>query len=115
MDGEKIETDVQTADYIVYTVKRGETLSTIAAKYNLTWWELAKYNGIENPNYIISGQLLRVPAEKSRKYTVAKGDSLWKIAKEYYGSGWKYPEIVRANGMTKVAINPGDVLIIPYI
>ena len=115
MDGEKIETDEQPADYIVYKVKRGETLSSIAAKYNLTWYELAKYNGIENPDYIIAGQLLRVPTEKSRKYTVAKGDSLWKIAKEYYGSGWKYPEIVRANGMTKAAINPGDVLIIPNI
>ena len=30
-------------------------------------------------------------------YTVVKGDSLWKIAKKYYGSGAMYTKIVKAN------------------
>lgn len=33
----------------------------------------------------------------TRKYTVKKGDTLWAIAKKYYGSGAKYPKIVAAN------------------
>lgn len=30
-------------------------------------------------------------------YEVRKGDTLWKIAKEYYGDGSLYPEIFKAN------------------
>jgi nucleoid-associated protein YgaU len=30
-------------------------------------------------------------------YEVKKGDTLWKIAKEYYGDGSLYPEIFKAN------------------
>ena len=33
----------------------------------------------------------------SKKYKVKKGDTLWAIAKKYYGSGAKYPKIVSAN------------------
>lgn len=32
-----------------------------------------------------------------RKYTVRKGDTLWAIAKNYYGNGAKYTKIVDAN------------------
>lgn len=32
-----------------------------------------------------------------KKYTVKKGDTLWAIAKKYYGSGAQYPKIVNAN------------------
>lgn len=30
-------------------------------------------------------------------YEVKKGDTLWKIAKEFYGDGSLYPEIFKAN------------------
>lgn len=30
-------------------------------------------------------------------YTVVKGDTLWDIAKDFFGSGAKYPAIVNAN------------------
>lgn len=33
----------------------------------------------------------------ARKYTVKKGDTLWGIAKKYYGNGAKYTKIVNAN------------------
>lgn len=32
-----------------------------------------------------------------KKYVVKKGDTLWAIAKKYYGSGAQYPKIVNAN------------------
>ena len=41
-----------------YTVVTGDTLSGIAAKFNTTVEELARKNGIENPNYIIVGQVI---------------------------------------------------------
>lgn len=49
------------------------------------------------------------------RYTVKKGDSLWKISKRYYGTGWKYAVIAKANGIKGNRILPGQVLIIPDI
>lgn len=51
-------------------------------------------------------------------YTVQKGDSLSKIAKEYYGDAMKYPTIFEANKpMLKDPnlIYPGQVLRIPAV
>lgn len=43
-----------------YTVKAGDTLSGIAAKYGTTYQEIAKKNGIANPNKIYVGQVLKI-------------------------------------------------------
>lgn len=43
-----------------YTVQPGDTLSGIAAKYGTTYQELAKKNGIANPNLIYPGQIIRI-------------------------------------------------------
>lgn len=43
-----------------YTVKRGDTLSGIAAKYGTSWKRLADINGIANPNLIYPGQVLKI-------------------------------------------------------
>lgn len=43
-----------------YTVKAGDTLSAIAAKYGTTVDALAKKNGISNPNLIYAGQVLKI-------------------------------------------------------
>lgn len=45
----------------VYTVKAGDTLSGIAAKYGTTYQALAQYNGISNPNVIYPGQTIKIP------------------------------------------------------
>ena len=45
---------------IYYTVKKGDTLSEIAAKYGTTYQSIAKLNGIANPNKIYAGQKIRV-------------------------------------------------------
>ena len=49
----------QTA-HVYYVVKRGDTLSAIASKYGTTYQQLAKINGIANPNKIYPGQKIRV-------------------------------------------------------
>lgn len=46
---------------IVYTVKKGDTLSDIASKYNTTYQKIAKYNNISNPNKIYIGQIIKIP------------------------------------------------------
>ena len=41
-----------------HTVRHGENLITIAARYGLDWMELAAANNIANPNKIYAGQVL---------------------------------------------------------
>jgi len=52
-----------------------------------------------------------------RSYTVKAGDSLWKIAQQFYGNGSQYPKIIAGNPGRlkdeKTVIHPGDVLTIP--
>lgn len=45
---------------VVYTVKRGDTLSAIAKKYGTTYQKIAADNGIKNPNLIRVGQKLTI-------------------------------------------------------
>lgn len=46
---------------VLYTIKRGDTLSEIAAKYDTTVNEIATLNNISNPNLIYAGNIIRVP------------------------------------------------------
>lgn len=50
-----------TPSDIIYIVKKGDTLSGIAKKYNTTYQSLAKYNNIKNPNLIFIGQKIKIP------------------------------------------------------
>jgi LysM repeat protein len=65
----------------------------------------------------VSNQMTIVePQEQSKFHTVEKGDTLSKIAKQYYGDMMKYPAIFEANKpMLKDPdeIYPGQVLRIP--
>ena len=46
----------------VYVVKKGDTLSKIAQKYNTTYQALAKLNNIKDPDKIYVGQKLKIRA-----------------------------------------------------
>ena len=56
-------------------------------------------------------------APQVKTYTVKAGDSLWKIAQQFYGNGSQYPKIIAGNPGRlkddKTVIHPGDVLVIP--
>lgn len=59
---------------------------------------------------------VKAPAPEAKFYTVKSGDTLSKIAREYYGDAGRYPEIFEANKpMLKDPdkIYPGQVLRIP--
>lgn len=60
-------------DVTVYTVKKGDTLSQIAAKYGTTYQAIAAYNGIKNPNVIRVGQKIKIPASTAPA-ALKKGD-----------------------------------------
>lgn len=45
---------------VYYTVRAGDNLSAIAARYGTTWQHIRDLNGLSNPNLIHPGQRLRV-------------------------------------------------------
>jgi LysM repeat protein len=48
-------------DEIIHVIQRGETIGNIARRYGVGVWNLARYNGITNPDVIYVGQPLRIP------------------------------------------------------
>lgn len=44
-----------------YTVKKGDTLSEIGAKYGVSYQKIAKANNIDNPDLIFPGQKFIIP------------------------------------------------------
>jgi LysM repeat protein/GH25 family lysozyme M1 (1,4-beta-N-acetylmuramidase) len=56
-----------------YTVKRGDTLSSIAYKFRTTVRTLANLNHIKNINFIRTGQVLKVPGTPSQQVSKSKG------------------------------------------
>ena len=114
-----------------HTVRRGETLDTIARLYGLTREQILKSNNISNPNLIYAGQQLLVwgppvaadattavessapPAEAvpTTTYIVQPGEHLAQIARRF---GVSVNDLVQANNLA----NPnfiffGQSLVIP--
>lgn len=101
-----------------YTVKAGDTLSGIAAKFNTTYQKIASDNGISNPNLIYPGQVLKInggvaPSNNTPNetvYIVKSGDTLSGIASKY---GTTYQKIAKDNNISNPnVIYPGQKLII---
>lgn len=92
-----------------YTVKAGDTLSAIAAKYGTTYQALASANSISNPNDIYVGQVIKVSATvtaassqtvsstSSGSYTVKFGDTLYGIA---LANGLNWRTLAKQNGIS---------------
>lgn len=55
-----VASSTHKAPQIYYTVRPGDTLSGIAAKYHTTWQRLARINRITDPNLIYPGQKLKI-------------------------------------------------------
>jgi len=108
----------QTRD-LYHTVRRGETLSSIASQYGLRISQLEAMNGLASRHRIRVGQKLRLPGEHDSGqqlvavsatqspppeppptngfYTVARGDSLWSIARRFEMSE---EDLAVANGLS---------------
>ncbi len=109
---------VQSQD-AVHIVKRGEQLLQIARRYGVSVDSLISYNGIADPNTIVTGQRLLIPGLNPDSsveygalanpdalpagngyYTVRQGDTLSEIAQRY---GVNAADLMRLNGMTNAS------------
>ncbi len=67
---------------IIYTVKNGDTLYSIAREFGVTIAELERFNGLPDANLITVGQDVLIPVSGSI-HTVTAGESLYSIASHY--------------------------------
>ncbi|GGC78545.1 hypothetical protein GCM10007216_06280 [Thalassobacillus devorans] len=94
----------------VYTVKAGDTLYSIAKKYNVSVSDIVAANQLANANLIQVGQKLIIPVS-TVSYTVKSGDTLYSIARNH---GTTVAKIASANNITNTSlIFPGQQLVIP--
>ncbi len=68
---------------IIYVVKQGDTLWSIARRHQLTASAVAAANGLADPDAIKPGQQLRIPSGGEVYHTVQPGETLWQIALRY--------------------------------
>lgn len=91
----------------IYTVKSGDSLYSIARKYNVTVNDLMKYNNLTS-NLLSIGQQIRIPTSgTSNTYTVKSGDSLYSIAKKYNTT---VDRLKSKNNLTSNLLSIGQVL-----
>lgn len=112
-------TDKIPGDYVVYTVKKGDSLWNIANLYNVSVNDIVDYNNLGTTLLQVGQQLLiptggiDMPTEDDEigiTYVVKSGDSLWSIAKRYDVS---VDELKNANNLSSNLLTIGQELVIP--
>ena len=56
--------DEESGETFVYIVQAGDSLSNIATRYGISLQQLVEINGLNDPNYVFSGQRLVIPADE---------------------------------------------------
>ena len=112
-----------------YTVVSGDTLYSIASRFNTTVSEIKQLNNLTN-NTLSIGQKLLIPTleepgdteipelppennetpPETEIYIVEKGDSLWLIAKKYNTT---VDELISLNNLNSINLQIGDKLLVP--
>ena len=99
-----------------YTVKAGDTLWSIARRFNTTVEDLMKYNNLSS-DVINVGTVLTIPTTtdsstnlNSSMYVVKAGDTLWNIAKRYNTT---VENLMMMNNLTTDLITIGQRLMVP--
>ena len=104
----------------IHIVKQGDSLFSIAQKYNVSLEEVLKLNSsITNQDVIDEGMRVRIPSSTttdsdSKQYVVRQGDTLWKLAQAY---GLPLSEMIKHNPQLK---NPnvlmtGEIVNVPNL
>ena len=122
-------------DKIVYRVRRGDVLGTIARRYRVRVSDIRRWNNLRG-NMIRTGQRLRIwlrpgrgggapvstaiaksttpatglPIPNSKTHQVQSGDTLWSISRRY--KGLSIQQIKSLNNLKNNKIKPGQKLII---
>ena len=115
----KLFTKDEDSNFKDYEIQQGESLTSIATDNKVSVVDLMNANKeIKNPDYIKSGTVLKIPPrrkekkENKNKYTIQKGDNLYKIAKD---NNLNLNQLLKANSQIKNAnqISVGQEINVP--
>ncbi len=91
-----------------YVIRAGDTLSKIAARFGISWQELARANGLSEHDILAVGGTLVIPQARgaaggasARAHTIANGDTIIALAQRY-GVDWR--ELLRINGLSETSL-----------
>nr|MCU0383902.1 LysM peptidoglycan-binding domain-containing protein [Cyclobacteriaceae bacterium] len=115
-------------DKVVYRVRSGDVLGSIAIRYNVRVADIKKWNNLRS-NTIRVGQRLNIwlkpsaikkdttaqqkiiiPLPDSKTYTVQEGDTLWSISRKF--EGLSIEKIKELNNLQTNSIQPGQKLVL---
>jgi len=104
-----------TTKVVKHTIKKGETLYTIAQKYHTSIDEIKKRNKITSEHILQLGEILTVPTNTYFSglvgHEIEEGDSIESIAKKYNST---VGDILLANGISAdEELEEGDTLKVP--
>lgn len=119
--------EMNVPEYINYTVQRGDTLYSIAKKYQISVDSLMQDNGLKDMSLRV-GQNLKIRMNMTSsveecfgeeytpnitlmdEYVVKRGDTLYSIAKAYQVS---VSDLLKANSLSNTSLGVGQILKIP--
>ncbi len=92
----------------LYMVKKGDSLYSIARKYQTSIDDIVSLNNLKNNNLSI-GQVLKIPNSSNSgiTYQVVKGDNLYSIARKF---GTTVDTIKKKNNLTSNNLSIGQIL-----
>ena len=100
-------------DYLIYTIKKGDNLYSIAKNYNITLEELINFNQ-QGSTLLHIGEQLLIPINNQTnnniQYIIKPGDTLYNIAKRY---NTNVDEIKRINNLNTNMLKIGETILIP--
>ena len=100
-------------DYLIYTIKKGDNLYSIAKNYNISLEELINFNQ-QGSTLLHIGEQLLIPinnqANNNIQYVIKPGDTLYNIAKRY---NTNVDEIKKINNLNSNMLKIGETILIP--
>lgn len=103
----------ENTNVTTYTVKAGDTLYSIARRYDTTVNKLTTLNNLSSSNLSI-GQIIKIPTStqnaNEQSYIVKSGDNLYSIANKFNTTVSK---IMNRNNLKSTLLQIGQELIIP--
>ena len=94
-----------------YIVEKGDTLYSIAKKFDISVNKLKEYNNLTS-NLLNVGQKILIPIGEDTTYVVKTGDTLYKIAREFNTT---VDEIKRLNNLSNNTLSIGQILIVKEV